>query len=151
LVRYCNLVASQKKREVSESDSKSEASAGGASTLIIETEPEDEVHTWSVIESSLAEMTPADIRELRDACEEILSWWQTEGGMQKSLHINQWNEVNTANGRLAIRKAREDFQAEEIAPSLGFYQTVNLIYQKKNQEVKRIQRLERLREEAGLL
>ena len=54
------------------------------------------------------------------------------------------------NGHLAILKAREKFQAEEIAPFRGYCQTINPIYQKKNQKVKRIQRQERLLEEAGL-
>jgi len=54
------------------------------------------------------------------------------------------------NGRLAILKARSAFQAEEIAAFRGYCQTINPIYQKKNQKVKRIQRQEHLLEEAGL-
>ena len=152
LIRDCNLSLSQKKKEAAKSNSEEGDEPRGAALekLIIETDSQEEEYAGGVIDSSIAEMATAEIRELRDSCEELLGWWQTEGGMQESLHINQWGDINTANGRMAIRKAREDFQQEEIAPFRGFFQTINLVYQKRNQEVQRIQREERLRQEAGL-
>jgi hypothetical protein len=51
---------------------------------------------------------------------------------------------------MAIRQAREDLQQEEIAPFRSFYQTINLIYQKKNQEEQIVLRQKRLRQQAGL-
>lgn len=151
LIRECNLAASQKQRE-----SGDEASAEGADDqeeldkLRVAVDEEDEEYALSVIESSIADMNTQQIRELRDSTEEILTWWQTDGGMHESLHINQWGDINTANGRMAIRKVREEFQREEIAPFRGFFQQINLIHQKKNQEARRISRQERLRQEAGL-
>ena len=152
LIRDCNLGVSQKKREADASDSEEGDEPRGAALeqLIIETDSEEEEYAEIVIDSSIAEMTTVEIRELRDSCEELLGWWQTEGGMQESLRINQWGDINTANGRMAIRKAREDFQQEEIAPFRAFFQTINLVYQKKNQEITRIQRQERPRQEACL-
>ena len=70
--------------------------------------------------------------------------------MHESLYISQWGDINTANGRIAIRKIREGHQQDEIGPFRAFFQTVNLIYQKRNQEAQRVQRKQRLREEAGL-
>jgi hypothetical protein len=151
LIRDCNLGLSQKKKEAVKGHSEEGDETRGAALekLIIETDSEEE-YAGNVIDSSIAKMTTAKIRELRDSCEKLLGWWQKEGGVQESLHINQWGNINTATGWIAIRKAREEFQQEEIAPFRGGSQTINLVYKKKNQEVQRIQREERLREEAGL-
>ena len=118
--------------------------------LQIEIEPEDEEHALSVIETHIVQMDIAEIRELRDATEELLGWWQTDSGLQESLHIYQWGDVNTAGGRMAIRQAREDLKQEEIGPFRSFFQTINLVYQKKNQEKQVVLRQKRLRQQAGL-
>jgi len=152
LIRECNLAASQKQREgpASDGDEDVEDADADLGKLRIEIDEEDEEYAWSVIESSIAEMETPRLRELRDATEELLGWWQTEQGMHESLHINQWGDVNTANGRMAIRKVREEHQQQEIGPFGAFFQTVNLIYQKKNQEAQCVMRQQRLRQEAGL-
>ena len=152
LIKECNLAASQKKKEVQpgDGDESVEEADSDLSKLSIEVDEEEEEYAWSVIESSIADMTTPEIRELRDSTEELLGWWQTDRGMHESLHVNQWGDVNTANGRMAIRKAREEFQQEEIGPFRSFFQTVNLIYQKKNQEIQNAARQKRLRQEAGL-
>ncbi len=118
--------------------------------IYVEIEPEDKEHAWSVMKSAIAEMETPQIRELRDSTEILLGWWQTDRGMHESLYISQWGDINTANGRIAIRKIREGHQQDEIGPFRAFFQTVNLIYQKRNQEAQRVQRKQRLREEAGL-
>jgi hypothetical protein len=150
LIRECNLAVSQKKREIPETGEEAEGKSADLEGLTIQVDEEEEDHAWSVIESSIAEMDTPQIRELRDATEELLGWWQTDGGMHESLHINQWGDVNQANGRIAIRKVREEHQLQEIGPFRAFFQTVNLIYQKKNQEIQNAARQKRLREEAGL-
>ena len=152
LIRECNLTTSQKRKEVPAADGEGESDDGesGLGGLEVEIEQENEEHALSVIETSIAQMDTAEIRELRDATEELLGWWQTDTGLQESLHLYQWGDVNTAGGRMAIRQAREDLQQEEIAPFRSFYQTINLIYQKKNQEEQIVLRQKRLRQEAGL-
>jgi hypothetical protein len=155
LIKDFNRFSSAEEQEKGKPTSgagKQEEGEGRASVgnLEIEIKLEDEEYAMTVIESSIVDMPTSEIRELRDASEELLRWWQSEGGMHDSLHINQWGDINTANGRMSIRKAREDSQAEEIGPFRAFFQNINLIYQKKNQETKRIDRAQRLREEAGL-
>ena len=120
LIRDCNLGLSQKKKEAVNGHSEEGDETRGAALekLIIETDSEEE-YAGNVIDSSIAEMTTAKIRELLDSCEKLLGWWQKDGGTQESLHINQWGNINTATGWIAIRKARKEFQQEEIAPFRG--------------------------------
>ena len=51
---------------------------------------------------------------------------------------------------MSIRKIRKEHQQQEIGPFRQFFQTINLIYQKKDQEAQRAMRQQRLRQEAGL-
>ncbi|MBS11130.1 MAG: hypothetical protein CME19_05945 [Gemmatimonadetes bacterium] len=103
-----------------------------------------------MIESYIVHLDTPSIWELRDSTEEVLGWWQTGRGVHDSLHISQWGDINTANGRMSIRKIRKEHQQQEIGPFRQFFQTINLIYQKKDQEAQRAMRQQRLRQEAGL-
>ena len=153
LIKECNLATSAKKKEAPPANQPAEDSGNSDAALgkiYVEIEPEDKEHAWSVMKSAIAEMETPQIRELRDSTEVLLGWWQTDRGMHESLYISQWGDINTANGRIAIRKIREGHQQDEIGPFRAFFQTVNLIYQKRNQEAQRVQRKQRLREEAGL-
>lgn len=151
LIRECNLAISKKQKDTDAAEGNNEGDeAPDLDGLMVEADSEDEEYALSMIESAISDMETAQIRELRDSTEELLTWWQTDGGMHDSLHINQWGDVNTANGRMAIRKIREEYQQEEIGPFRQFFQTVNLVYQKKNQEIQRQMRQKRLRQEAGL-
>lgn len=151
LVRQCGLTAAQMKKEAPiPSEEATSAEPLDADKLQIEIDSEDEEYALTVIDSAIADLDASKIRELRNATEELLTWWQTDGGMHQSLHIDQWGDVNTALGRRAIRSAREENQRSEVDPFRGFFQKINLIYQKKNQEIQRQMRQKDLREVAGL-
>ena len=79
-----------------------------------------------------------------------MKWWQSDQGQQASLHVNQYGDLNSANGRMAIRKARDSMQQETLIPFRSFFQNVNLTYQRKNQEHTLVQRKARLKQEASL-
>jgi hypothetical protein len=81
LVRDCNLALSRKEKEKPDPEIEDASTETKQSTeaLQIDIEEDDEEYALSVIESSLAEMNTAEIRELRDSCEEILG-----GGKQKA-------------------------------------------------------------------
>ena len=151
LIRSCGLAASQMKKEAPPpSEEATIDEEADLDELIIEIDPEDEEYALSMIESSITDLDTARIRELRNATEELLTWWQTEGGMHESLHIDQWGDVNTSRGRMEIRKVREENQRSEIDPFRAFFQKINLISQKNTQEVRRQMRRQDLREVAGL-
>ncbi len=156
LVKECNLTVSNlQKAEPSEApdgDTKDgEVIAGSPlGNLEIEASPEDEQRALDIVSSTLEELDLATTKTLRDACESLLKWWQSDQGQQASLHVNQYGDLNTANGRMAIRKARDDLQQDVLVPFRSFFQDVNLAYQKKNQEHTLEQRKARLKEEAGL-
>lgn len=116
--------------------------------LAIDYTVEDEEHAWQVIQSTLQEVDRDQLKDLRDACEQVGKWWQSDGGLQSSLHVHQYGDVNSGNGRMAIRKAREEMEEKVMSPLRGFFETVNLLYQKKDQAHAEEQR--RLRQEAGL-
>ena len=151
LIRECDRAISQKKKDISPKsvDEESNDLEPVLDKLMIEINSEDEEHAGSVIDTAIAEMDLVQMRELRDSAEELLAWWQTDSGLHESLHIDQWGDVNTAIGRMAIRKTRDEFQKEEILPFRSFFQIINVIYQKKNQETQRASRKKRLRQEFG--
>ena len=156
LVQDCNLAASPLQKADAPKPSEGEASEeDGDSTsplgdLGIETTPIDERNALDILESTLAELDVLAVKDVRDACETLLKWWQSDHGQQESLHVNQYGDLNTGNGRMAIRKAWDELQQETLMPFLGFFQNVNLTYQKKNQERTLQQRKERLKQEASL-
>lgn len=118
--------------------------------LAIDYTAEDEEHARQVIQSTLQEVDRDQLKDLRDACEQLGRWWQSDGGLQSSLHVHQYGDVNSGIGRMAIRKAREEMEEKVMSPLRGFFETVDLLYQKKNQAHAEKQRRQRPRQEAGL-
>jgi hypothetical protein len=161
LINECNLTASTlQKAAKAASDANSAAKDDGEPTdtgatrllggLEIESTPEDEKNAQEIMAATLVDLDLLAIKTLRDACESLLKWWQSDHGQQESLHVNQYGDLQTATGRMAIRKARDDLHEETIVPFRGFFQEINLTYQRKNQEHTLEQRKARMRQEAGL-
>ena len=118
--------------------------------LEVEISPEEEEHALEIFESTAADLDLGALKYLRDACQSQLKWWESDHGQRMSLHLSQYGDLNTSNGRMAIRRAREKMQQDVLMPFREFFQIVNLAYQKKNQEHTMEQRQARLKEEAGL-
>jgi hypothetical protein len=90
---------------------------------------EEEAHALQELTDRAKALESGDLRRLRDACQELVSWWESEGGQGQSLLMNQYGNVNSSQGRIAIRGVRDDFQKEVFPHLRSFFRDLNTRFQ----------------------
>jgi hypothetical protein len=75
-------------------------------------------------------LSVGDLAQFREACEDLLAWWDSEKGLSTSLCIQQHGNIATSAGRVAIRAAREKMARETLTPFKAFYQDLSLRYRR---------------------
>ena len=119
-----------------------EQSAQGAKTeqdqkvddLIVTCDEDELAHAADMINGKLEELRLPELKSFRDACQEILTWWDSERGQVDSLHMDKVGNINSAAGRLAIRQKRDEFQKTVLNPFKAFFQDLNMSYQRAAKE-----------------
>jgi hypothetical protein len=96
--------------------------------------PDEEEHAAAHIKERMDNLGLKELELFRDACRELLTWWESERGQSEGLHIEQFGDAQSANGRVAIRQKREELRQQILNPFKRFYQDVNARFQRSNRE-----------------
>jgi hypothetical protein len=116
-------------------DSTPEDSAEEAKKLALKTTLEEEDLALDYIKQSMEKLRVSDLRVFREACQHLLTWWESDRGQVHGLLIEQHGDVNTAAGRMVIRKKRERMGQRVLQPFKEFYHELNVHYQKTSKEM----------------
>ena len=96
--------------------------------------PDEEEHAAAHIKERMDNLGLKELELFRDACRELLTWWESERGQSEGLHVEQFGDAQSANGRVAIRQKREELRQQVLNPFKRFYQDVNTRFQRSNRE-----------------
>ncbi len=129
------------REEASRQSSGEEADGEGAEgqdqkldDLLLPCTPEEEGYASSYIEEQVTGLRLPELKLFRDACHDLLTWWESERGQMDSLHFNQFGDINSAKGRVSIRQKREELRQEIFNPFKAFFQELNTRYQRTSRE-----------------
>ncbi len=100
-----------------------------ADFLLIAT-PDEERNAESYIEERVECLSQERLGSFRDACRELLEWWESERGQAAGLVFEQYGSSRSESGRLAIRLKRESLRLEALNPLKRFYQEVKMRHQR---------------------
>ena len=103
-----------------------------AEALLLPCSAEEEAHALDYIRSKTLELNVQDLKQIRDATRDLMTWWDSERGQMESLLFHQFGNLNSASGRAAIRQKREGLRQKVFNPFRAFFQELNLYYQKMN-------------------
>ncbi len=137
LIAECNRASTSKQRELKEMQRAANKGSDGESLEvegILRPSPEEEASAARYINEKIMELSLADLGSFRDACQGLLTWWDSERGQVEDLVLNQFGDVNRGEGRLAIRQKREELQKEILNPFKAFFKELNLHYHKLGKE-----------------
>ena len=121
-------------KDQEESDAEGEERIGEIEAFHHPCSAEEEEHALNYIKERVQELRISDLRHFRDASNEIIIWWDSERGQKESLLLYQHGNTNTNIGRMEIREKRDEMRQEVLNPFKAFFQEVNILYQKRNQE-----------------
>ena len=102
--------------------------------LLITCDEEELAHASGVLKDKIEQLRVPELKLFRDACQEMLSWWESERGQIESLHLDQLGNIHAASGRLAIRQKREQMQKEIFNPFKSFFREINTSYQRSSKD-----------------
>lgn len=102
--------------------------------LIMTFDDEELQHASDYIKDRVNDLRTPDLKTFRDACQEIITWWESERGQVESLHMDQVGNINTGSGRLAIRQKRDEYQESVFNPLKTFFREINTSYQRAAKE-----------------
>lgn len=102
--------------------------------LIVVCDDEEVAHAAGVLKDRVDKLRVPELKIFRDTCQEMLSWWESEGGQVESLHLNELGNIHSASGRLAIRQKRDQMQKEVFNPFKSFFREINTAYQRTSKE-----------------
>ena len=105
--------------------------------LLVQATEEEESGATKHIQSRMEELGLQDLRAFRDACQGLLTWWDSERGQMEGLRLQQYGDVNSSKGRVIIRQKREAIRQDVLTPFKKFFQELNIHFQKTSREVDR--------------
>ena len=77
----------------------------------------------------------SDLLVFCEACQHLLTWWESDRGQVHGLMIEQHGDVNSAAGRMTIRKKRDWMNQRILQPFKEFYHALNVQHQKASKEM----------------
>lgn len=139
IVSHCNRAVAAKVRQLKEMKRELVTQSGGSAVVagptneeidafLVACTEEEEAHALEVITKSAEELEVEELRRLRDACQKLIAWWESDAGQADGLRMNQYGNVNSAQGRVAIREARDRFHKEIFTPLRGLFRDLNALY-----------------------
>ena len=140
-----------KKQKDKANGSESDAETQKLDELILTVDPDEMRHAADFVQDKLADLRVPELKVFRDACQEMLTWWESDKGQIDSLHLDQHGNVNTAAGRLTIRQKRDELQKEIFNPFKTFFRELNITFQRAFKEAsdKARQMAQKQKAEAG--
>ena len=99
--------------------------------FLIPCSPDEEADALRSLTDRVEELDAGALKELRETCQVLIAWWESEAGQMDGLKVSQYGSLLTGQGRSAIRTVREDFRRETFALLRSFYREVNSRYQLK--------------------
>ena len=91
-------------------------SAKETKKLALKTTLSDEDLAQEFIQQSMEKLRVSDLRVFREACQHLLTWWESDRGQVHSLMIEQHGDVNSAAGRMTIIKKRDRMNQRILQP-----------------------------------
>ena len=110
-------------------------SAEETKKLALKTTLSDEELAQEFILQSMEKLRVSDLRVFREACQHLLTWWESDRGQVHGLMIEQHGDVNSAAGRMTIRKKRDWMNQRILQPFKEFYHALNVQHQKASKEM----------------
>ena len=153
LLSECKRVIAAKTRELKEmkreqTDQKSGEGANGEAVesaaevdaFLVPCPEEEEEQALGYIRDQVQKMHPSDIDKFRVACNELITWWDSEPGQMNGLMVNQFGDPRSPQGRLSIRQKREELRKTVFGPFKALFQELTVQYMKARQEAGKAQR-----------
>ena len=109
-------------------------SAEETKKLALKTTLSDEDLAQEFIQQSMEKLRVSDLRVFREACQHLLTWWESDRGQVHSLMIEQHGDVNSSAGRMAIRKNRDRMNQRILQPFKEFYHALKVQLPESQQE-----------------
>ncbi len=108
-----------------------------AEELVIVATAEEESGAAKHIQKRIEELSLTDLKSFRDACQGLLTWWDSERGQMEGLRLQQFGDVGSSKGRVIIRQKREEIRQDVLTPFKKFFQELNIHFQKASRKADR--------------